>query len=234
MDHCRLHPPRRAVHGRSGSNVESSAEPTPSTLATGPVAGEPESPRIRHNAVTVRYVVELHQIADVVQGQVTRQGSTEPEQFTGWLELLRLLERAGDAPGCDDRAHIGGRSGARSPAARMVVPRIGPTGASQRPPDRNTGRELQRRVPPVRAGAHRLPLRARPGRPADRPRPHPRDRRLRQRDPAPIGRIRVTQPGVEPPRGQCPPTYPRRRSSLQGQRSRFICRQPAHRASFAG
>jgi hypothetical protein len=40
----------------------------------------------------MRYVVELSDDEGGVHGTVTREGSTAPEGFTGWLELLRILE----------------------------------------------------------------------------------------------------------------------------------------------
>jgi hypothetical protein len=45
----------------------------------------------------VRFTVELRYIDDTVEGEVLREGATEPERFSGWLELLRLLE-APDRP----------------------------------------------------------------------------------------------------------------------------------------
>lgn len=40
----------------------------------------------------MRFTVELHHADGNVEGEVLREGATEPERFSGWLELLRLLE----------------------------------------------------------------------------------------------------------------------------------------------
>ena len=40
----------------------------------------------------MRFIVELRHSDDGVEGEVTREGATEPQRFSGWLELLRLLE----------------------------------------------------------------------------------------------------------------------------------------------
>jgi hypothetical protein len=40
----------------------------------------------------VRFIVELHHTGDGVDGEVTAEGATESQRFSGWLELLRLLE----------------------------------------------------------------------------------------------------------------------------------------------
>lgn len=40
----------------------------------------------------MRYTVDLHHTEDGVEGRVTREGASEPESFSTWLELLRLLE----------------------------------------------------------------------------------------------------------------------------------------------
>ncbi len=45
----------------------------------------------------MRFTVELHYIDGNVEGEVLREGAAEPERFSGWLELLRLLE-APDQP----------------------------------------------------------------------------------------------------------------------------------------
>jgi hypothetical protein len=40
----------------------------------------------------MRFVLDLRQTAQGVEGEVTREGSGAAEPFCGWLELLRLLE----------------------------------------------------------------------------------------------------------------------------------------------
>ena len=41
----------------------------------------------------MRIIVELHYTHDEgVRGAVIPDGSSEPQAFTGWLELLRVLE----------------------------------------------------------------------------------------------------------------------------------------------
>jgi hypothetical protein len=40
----------------------------------------------------MRFIVELDHADDNVKGTVLREGTTEPERFSSWLELLRLLE----------------------------------------------------------------------------------------------------------------------------------------------
>jgi hypothetical protein len=40
----------------------------------------------------VRFIVELRQTTDGVEGEVTPAGTTELLHFSGWLELLRILE----------------------------------------------------------------------------------------------------------------------------------------------
>jgi hypothetical protein len=40
----------------------------------------------------MRYIVELRHTDDGVAGEVTPEGTSQPQQFSGWLELLRLLE----------------------------------------------------------------------------------------------------------------------------------------------
>jgi hypothetical protein len=40
----------------------------------------------------VRFTVELRYSHDGVEGEVIAEGTTEPQLFSGWLELLRLLE----------------------------------------------------------------------------------------------------------------------------------------------
>lgn len=40
----------------------------------------------------MRFVLDLRQTAQGVEGEVTREGSATGEPFCGWLELLRLLE----------------------------------------------------------------------------------------------------------------------------------------------
>jgi hypothetical protein len=40
----------------------------------------------------VRFIVELRQTDDGVEGEITPEGTTEPLRFFGWLELLRILE----------------------------------------------------------------------------------------------------------------------------------------------
>lgn len=47
----------------------------------------------------VRFVVEVHRTgAGGVEGLVTPEGSSESHHFSGWLELLRLLEPAELSP----------------------------------------------------------------------------------------------------------------------------------------
>jgi hypothetical protein len=43
----------------------------------------------------MRFVVDLRPTDQGVEGEVLREGSAVAEPFSGWLELLRLLE-AGD------------------------------------------------------------------------------------------------------------------------------------------
>jgi hypothetical protein len=40
----------------------------------------------------MRFVLDLRHTEQGVEGEVTREGATAPEPFSGWLELLRLLE----------------------------------------------------------------------------------------------------------------------------------------------
>ena len=40
----------------------------------------------------MRFIVELRHSDDGIEGEVTPEGATEPQHFSGWLELLRLLE----------------------------------------------------------------------------------------------------------------------------------------------
>ncbi len=40
----------------------------------------------------MRFVIDLRHTDQGVEGQVTREGATAAEPFSGWLELLRLLE----------------------------------------------------------------------------------------------------------------------------------------------
>jgi hypothetical protein len=41
----------------------------------------------------MRFIVELHRTsADEIEGVVIPEGSVGPRPFSGWLELLRLLE----------------------------------------------------------------------------------------------------------------------------------------------
>ncbi len=40
----------------------------------------------------MRFIVELHPVDQRVEGTVACDGPDEPCPFTGWLELLRLLE----------------------------------------------------------------------------------------------------------------------------------------------
>jgi hypothetical protein len=40
----------------------------------------------------VRFVVDLHPVEDRVEGTLASDGRGEPCPFSGWLELLRLLE----------------------------------------------------------------------------------------------------------------------------------------------
>lgn len=47
----------------------------------------------------MRFVVELHHLNDGVEGVVIPQGSDEQVPFSGWLELLRLLEELQPLPG---------------------------------------------------------------------------------------------------------------------------------------
>jgi hypothetical protein len=43
----------------------------------------------------VRFVLELTPTEDGrVEGVLVREGSDEPQRFSGWLDLLRLLERS--------------------------------------------------------------------------------------------------------------------------------------------
>jgi hypothetical protein len=40
----------------------------------------------------MRFVVDLRHTDQSVEGEVLREGSAVAEPFSGWLELLRLLE----------------------------------------------------------------------------------------------------------------------------------------------
>jgi hypothetical protein len=40
----------------------------------------------------MRFVVDLRHTEQGVEGEITREGTAAPEPFSGWLELLRLLE----------------------------------------------------------------------------------------------------------------------------------------------
>jgi hypothetical protein len=40
----------------------------------------------------VRFVLDLRQTTQGVEGELTREGAATAEPFCGWLELLRLLE----------------------------------------------------------------------------------------------------------------------------------------------
>ncbi|MFG3438824.1 nuclear transport factor 2 family protein [Nonomuraea sp. NPDC047897] len=40
----------------------------------------------------MHFVLDLHHSSDGVRGQVLRNGADGPEDFSGWLELFRLLE----------------------------------------------------------------------------------------------------------------------------------------------
>jgi hypothetical protein len=40
----------------------------------------------------LRFIVELRQTDDGVEGEVIPEDATEPHRFSGWLELLQLLE----------------------------------------------------------------------------------------------------------------------------------------------
>jgi hypothetical protein len=42
----------------------------------------------------MRFIVDLRHTDEGVEGEVTREGAAVPEPFSGWLELLRLLEMA--------------------------------------------------------------------------------------------------------------------------------------------
>jgi hypothetical protein len=47
---------------------------------------------------SVRIIVELHHTNDEgVHGAVIPDGGGEPQPFTGWLELLRVLEALGSS-----------------------------------------------------------------------------------------------------------------------------------------
>lgn len=40
----------------------------------------------------MRFVVELRPVGERVEGTLEEEGSPTPSPFSGWLELLRLLE----------------------------------------------------------------------------------------------------------------------------------------------
>jgi hypothetical protein len=40
----------------------------------------------------MRFVLDLRHTDQGVEGEVIREGAAAPEPFSGWLELLRLLE----------------------------------------------------------------------------------------------------------------------------------------------
>ncbi|WP_157488864.1 hypothetical protein [Pseudofrankia sp. DC12] len=42
----------------------------------------------------MRFVVEIRHTSNGVEGEITQADATEPQRFSGWLELLRLLEPA--------------------------------------------------------------------------------------------------------------------------------------------
>jgi hypothetical protein len=46
----------------------------------------------------VRFIVDLHPVEARVEGTVALDGPGEPSPFSGWLELLRLLETHLAAP----------------------------------------------------------------------------------------------------------------------------------------
>jgi hypothetical protein len=46
----------------------------------------------------VRFIVDLHPVEERVEGTVALDGPGEPSPFSGWLELLRLLETHVAAP----------------------------------------------------------------------------------------------------------------------------------------
>jgi hypothetical protein len=60
----------------------------------------------------MRFVVDLYHTGDGVEGEVTREGGNEPQSFTSWLDLLRLLEE--DAP--QQRRPFRGKGHATMPA----------------------------------------------------------------------------------------------------------------------
>jgi hypothetical protein len=44
----------------------------------------------------VRFIVDLRHINDNVEGEITPEGATQARPFSSWLELLWVLEPAGD------------------------------------------------------------------------------------------------------------------------------------------
>jgi hypothetical protein len=44
------------------------------------------------DSLAVRFIVDLTPVEDRVEGVVDKEGSPDPHPFSGWLELLRLLE----------------------------------------------------------------------------------------------------------------------------------------------
>jgi hypothetical protein len=50
----------------------------------------------------MRYIIDIDDARrDRVEGHVTRESDQVPSSFSGWLELLSLLERPGPGPGDD-------------------------------------------------------------------------------------------------------------------------------------
>ena len=47
----------------------------------------------------MRFVVELRRVNDGVEGVVIPEGTDERTPFSGWLELLRLLDELQAPPG---------------------------------------------------------------------------------------------------------------------------------------
>jgi lysophospholipase L1-like esterase len=61
---------------------------------------EPDQSQGRGGKGGVRFTIELCHTTHGVEGELLREEglTTTPERFTGWLELLRLLEDVGDEP----------------------------------------------------------------------------------------------------------------------------------------
>lgn len=59
-------------------------------------------PATGQKASSMRYIIDIDDARrDRVEGHVIRESDQVPSSFSGWLELLSLLERPGPGPGDD-------------------------------------------------------------------------------------------------------------------------------------